>query len=289
METVDEPINDQSTTQDLTKKVRQLINTSSNRHHMGAEIVALGDEGLAILCSLAASERQLRTRLRWFFLGLMLAGPLIDIALIVILPRPRPAIYQVLTGGIRFLGIAGIVIASVRGMRTNRLLCCLDDVRLVGPLLDSVMLLSLDTQTNESLRRSLSRLLPQLRASDKPHLLPHHITALNRELARCHSWKWESSEGLDYALAILKALEQVGDETSLPAVEKVLATSKNEKVREAAEACLPFLQQRAVMGKHTLLRASNHNTADLLLPASGSIVHEPDTLLRAATEPASKT
>jgi len=81
-----------------------------------------------------------------------------------------------------------------------------------------------------------------------------------------------------------QALEQVGDETSLPTVEKLFETTDNDRVLKAAEACLPFLQQRAVLGKHTLLRAASHNTADLLLPAHGAAEPAPDMLLRAVSE-----
>ena len=132
--------------------------------------------------------------------------------------------------------------------------------------------------------QSLSSLLPRLQASDAKNLLPRHISILNNELTHRRTLKWKPRVGTDHILTVLKALEQVGDETSLTAVEKLVHITKSEKVREAAEACLPFLQQRAVLGKHTLLRAASHNTADLLLPAHGAAEPKSDTLLRAVSE-----
>ena len=69
------------------------------------------------------------------------------------------------------------------------------------------------------IRKSVSRLLPSLRADDTSWLLPRHIAVINREVSAWHTLKWAAPSATAYALVLLKALEQVGDETSVPAVK----------------------------------------------------------------------
>jgi hypothetical protein len=87
-------------------------------------------------------------------------------------------------------------------------------------------------------------------------------------------------------IAALRALEQVGDETALPVVEKLAKSAGDTQVRFAAQECLPFLQQRAdqVRVEQTLLRASGPgSSADVLLrPASNGAEAAPQQLLRAS-------
>jgi len=96
------------------------------------------------------------------------------------------------------------------------------------------------------------------------------------------------------------------DEKAIPYVEKLAAgegrAAKDSRVREAAEACLPFLRQRAEQERSRqtlLLRAAGVAGAPpdvLLRPASGATETEPQHLLRAsrsgedaATSPGSQT
>lgn len=76
----------------------------------------------------------------------------------------------------------------------------------------------------------------------------------------------------DLILAILRALEQVGDEKALPAVERLVEIEPYHKVGRAAEACLPALRQRVEQARlaQTLLRpasAPNAPSEVLLRPA----------------------
>jgi len=281
MEPADQSTTDQQTAE-LTKKVRQLIKASGKRQTAGAELVALGDEAIAILCCLVVIERKHLKRLnRGFSLVSALAWLTFCFS-----PRPHT------TKGYELVFLFTMIAWSCYlckmyldeyGRRATRLLMRLEDVRAVGPLLDAMVSHSDDISFISDIRRSLSSLLPRLQASDAKNLLPRHISILNNELTHRRTL-WKPRVGTDHILTVLKALEQVGDETSLTAVEKLVHITKSEKVREAAEACLPFLQQRAVLGKHTLLRAASHNTADLLLPAHGAAEPKSDTLLRAVSE-----
>ena len=264
----------------LTVEVKQLIKTSRNYEDAGAGFCALGPEAISILCSIVQAEGKRRSRLRWFFLSLNLLGPLINLILIAALPKGIREPYQFLTWGIAGIGAFGNVFLVSYGGRATKLLASLNDVRVVGPLLDAVTANYDNDSLKVSMRYSLSRLLPRLQSSDVSCLLPRHITALNAEIDFCRAWKWGTPGEVAYTLIVLKALEQVGDETSLPVVEKVFASVRHQQVREAAEACLPFLQARTVMGKNTLLRATSSDTTHLLLPARRGEGQGADVLLR---------
>ena len=149
------------------------------------------------------------------------------------------------------------------------------------PLLDA--LASRDARIVPSIRVSLTRLLPQLQSSDAYRLLPRHITALNKDLDICRSWEWEDAGNVEYALAVFQALEKIGDENSVQVLEQISLTTRNGKVRDAAVACLPFLRERAALGKNTLLRVARSDTLDLLLPAHSGATSEPKVLLRPHT------
>ena len=87
---------------------------------------------------------------------------------------------------------------------------------------------------------------------------------------------------LEFRLAILKALEQIGDAAAIPAVEHLAngyAYSANQRaLKAAAQECLPLLRANfgSVEANKTLLRASSAENA------------APETLLR-ASEPAPDT
>lgn len=123
---------------------------------------------------------------------------------------------------------------------------------------------------------SLVRNLKQLRASDSRLLGRSHRAALNTFLDMR-----EARKHREFLVAILKTLEQVGDDSSVPCVEKLAAsrprTASEIIVRQAAIDCLPFLQ----------LRAQSNRESSVLLRASASAREDPASLVRpaaAATE-----
>lgn len=86
-------------------------------------------------------------------------------------------------------------------------------------------------------------------------------------------------------LAVVKAMEQVGDETAIAPVRH-LTKSLWKPVREAAQECLPFLYQRAneQRASQGLLRpADNTATPDVLLRPAIETPDPPEQLLRATT------
>lgn len=158
-----------------------------------------------------------------------------------------------------------------------------DGVVSVGPLAEIL-------ETGYFPRRSpvyelLVTMLPRLTASDAKRIsqlqrrsLYRALTASNRRVDK------------NLKLAILKALEQIGDRGALPYVKRLATWSSDPQLRSAANDCLPFLMADAEMfnrsntylrpssateiGTETLLRASDTVT-------SGSDSTPPEELLRA--------
>jgi HEAT repeat protein len=154
----------------------------------------------------------------------------------------------------------------------------LDDLRLAAPL--ALMLVEDDKGVREAAAEALKRILPNVKASDAECLPEDAQRALAAGLKR-------GDDELFYA--ILSALEQVGGEAVIPAVEKVVRTevypdSYSRRKREAAESCLLALRQRAAESRQstTLLRPSAAgftDSANLVRPAE-SAANAAESLLR---------
>jgi hypothetical protein len=183
--------------------------------------------------------------------------------------------------------LLGTRIAGVRWNKTAGEIAKSGDVRMVGPLVEAYSALSL-SQENRPVREALTVLLPRLQASDARVLTEEHRQILNRVLGSgIPSYSREKNR---LVLAILKAYEQVGDGSALPFVERLASgrsAGVSREVREAAQACLPFLQERAERERASreLLRAASASDtpSDVLLrPAGGTIEADPQQLLRAS-------
>jgi len=180
------------------------------------------------------------------------------------------------TFGLSFRGLF-----RLKGLMNN--LANISDLRIAGPLVEIVALE--ESIANKMAAQLLTRLLPRFRASDAKLLTDGQHTALLRTLNRTNATP-------EYFVAVLKALEQIGDARALPVVESLAtgrrATIAPRRVQAAAQDCLPFLrvrcdQQRA---SQTLLRASDAagmQTDTLLRPAQGGGTTEATELLRPGT------
>jgi hypothetical protein len=155
-----------------------------------------------------------------------------------------------------------------------------DDIRIVGALAEARSF----PIAQEAVTQALIRLLPRMKASDAHLLNAEQKKALYTGLA-------STEEAL--ILTILKSLEQIGDGSALPYVEKLAYPSEkakvSEEVQEAARACLPFLTERAAeeQNRSTLLRASDGITTqpgELLRPAAATEETDPKLLLRATQQ-----
>ena len=126
----------------------------------------------------------------------------------------------------------------------------------------------------KELHATVKRLLPQIRADHAPHWSKEDKAALLLPLKRP---KYDR----ELALGCLKALEQVGDASAIPAVKKLLPkmypAQWKEGIALAAQECLFYLESNTgrFQQAETLLRASETATRpDILLRPAQSA---PDT------------
>lgn len=194
---------------------------------------------------------------------------------------------QLLLAALGALGLTFLL--SFRGLWKLRglmnALANVQDLRIAGPLLEIAAVE--DGSARGLAMQILRHLLPRFRASDARLLTDNQHTMLLRALTR-------QDAALEFVLAALKALEQIGDLRALPVVESLATgrrvTADPKRVQSAAQECLPYLlirceQQRA---SQTLLRASSSSStpaADLLRPAHGTGDTSSTELLRAGLSP----
>jgi len=169
----------------------------------------------------------------------------------------------------------------------GRRLAILDAPQAVGPLMD--VLSNCGMYRWSELRRALIHLLPRLKVSDTKWLLPRQRKMLLRILTSDERWPYYGGLwGSELKIAILRALEQIGDAKAIPTVERMARSAKDGRVRIAAQDCLPFLRERVEEEQigQNLLRASGPNIQmeTLLRPASGNTEDKPEQLLHPSCE-----
>jgi hypothetical protein len=256
------------------KKALEKLNSTQEDERMAAHasLDALGANKLDILLNLLKKEATDRRKRHPLVVAGIIAYLITAVLSIVIPPmfgkRPSFGLLKILlysSGAI----MAALAVSSAQKNAT-RALEGDDDKRIVG-----VWALALDYDDEQLValaRRKLLQFLPQLNASDAPLLDEEQRGILYNALNKRPDKK--DSNNTELHQAILKALQQVGDERALPHVEKLakgqgLAAAYPE-LKTAAEACLPFLKERVeqIRASQTLLRASSAFDA----PSSGSEV-----------------
>ena len=122
------------------------------------------------------------------------------------------------------------------------------DPKAIGVL--ALGMLTGDRGLKAASRNALLKLLPKAKASDAAFYDEEQMRALSTLLETV-----SHRQDTPFLIALLKAFEQIGDAKALDGVHN-LTLSKNSQVREAAEACLPALQQRVATQKrnNSLLR-----------------------------------
>ena len=145
------------------------------------------------------------------------------------------------------------------------------------PILLDSLTANASTSHRKAVLRALTALLPQMQASDAALLTSLHRYTLNVMLGQSRLPTWLAGAEYPFALALLKAYEQVGDAKAIPIVERLAKSrprnERQRKIQEAAEDCLPLLQAHV----------GGLDVAQSLLRASALDNHTPNTLLRAAT------
>lgn len=160
-------------------------------------------------------------------------------------------------------------------------LCNLDDKRCIGALIDvwhDDGIVKYGPTTRKVAAKALTRLLSRFNAEDGALLDEERRKRLREVLA--HGWfiGFGRRHGPEFTVAVMQALAQIGDWKSEPLVRALTITSKNSKVREAAETYLPYLQEVVVKQKVS---------AALLRASAAPAETKSETLLRAAHATAS--
>ena len=166
----------------------------------------------------------------------------------------------------------------------------LGGLKAIGPLLE-MRLATISAQDFAAIHGALIQLLPEMKASDANLLTARQRGYLYSLLQYETDFTTANSHNHTLCLAILKALEQIGDGKALPIVERLAEmktrNSRRLKVKQAANDCLPLLRANyvSVDANRTLLRASAAVTAapeTLLRPAPFVAESAPLQLLRAS-------
>jgi predicted kinase len=172
---------------------------------------------------------------------------------------------------------------SARHRRLAQRLAEIDDIHGVGRLAEA--LAWPDSEVRDLVAEALTRLLPRLKASDASLLNASQRTSLYQMLDLSNATTYA-----EFLVALLGALQQIGDRNAVPAVERLAAsepiTTRQARVKQAAIECLPYLHQAAEQNQYsqTLLRASSssNTSSDLLLRSvTTSAVNDEAQLLRA--------
>ena len=158
----------------------------------------------------------------------------------------------------------------------------------IGPLID-VMRSSPIGIGFQTIYPPLISLLTQVRDEDANCINHSQREFLCKSLKPPQDTRYTSGWNDDFRVAILKALEHIGDSQAIPIVEALANsdpdTSGERRVRDAARECQLRLWQHSgqVDAAETLLRASSRTAEKdrtLLRPASGKLETAPHELLR---------
>src|SRR5579884_1260446 len=112
------------------------------------------------------------------------------------------------------MGIMGAMAVSESYKRAARKLEKLDDIRAVGAWAEALEVP--DKEVRQMARKALTRLLPTLRASDA-----YRLNAEQRQCLAAHLLRAAREEEVDFIMLLLQALEQIGDSSAIPYVQKL--------------------------------------------------------------------
>lgn len=241
-----------------------------------------------VLALIDEERRRRQPRVRESLLRLARYGfaPVALVALVCYAAARSWAQVVLCVAGIAMVATLDRFVASHRLAEAARFLAGCSDKRVVGPLAEALEWPDGSLQVTAAL--ALTELLPRLRAHDSVVLNDTQRACLYRKLKTVRRGTWA-----DLQVAILQALEQVGDERAVAAVRHLAGTRPRSvdarRVVEAAQGCLPFLQSRSA-SRHdidTLLRAIVYagEPRELLLRPRDPALADPTTLPRPRPAP----
>lgn len=162
-------------------------------------------------------------------------------------------------------------------------------IRAAGALLDTFQ--QEDQKVHQAAKEGLTEILPRFQPADADLLTPAQRAALVRQLnlpllhigvKRGASASAAYRRNVEFRIAILKALAQIGDESALPIVQRLACSEAKSdvqrRIQAAAATALPDL----------LLRVEQQHSHQTLLRASDASANEPESLLRAASGSSAK-
>lgn len=226
------------------------------------------------LLNAVAENRRVRTRRALYVVGAY-GAIFVLLALAGIISGHRWQVtYNLLIQGMVQLGIGLVAFDATANVRKSTVTALGQsaDPRMAGAF--ALCLSDQSAEIRKAASNVLKELLPKLQESDRSRFSSAEREALVKALG-----------GKDEALtlAILKALEQIGDDQALARVQELSARG-SAAVRSAAADCLPFLQARAEEARQarTLLRASQPEPSgdELLRPAQAEPETPTEQLLR---------
>jgi hypothetical protein len=177
----------------------------------------------------------------------------------------------------------GFLAAASQGQKSAaKTLAEVDDIQCVGVLAEAMEYTDkhgkVDIETRTVAESALIRLLPRVQATDRELFSLEQRLCLNKALLR---------DNKPLTLAILSAYEQVGDESCIGPVEKILAGKSalngDEALNRAATHCLVALKENVETQRlsRTLVRPFMGSTDETLLrPVEGSSQTDTSLLLR---------
>jgi hypothetical protein len=183
-------------------------------------------------------------------------------------------------------GVFGAAAAVSKALRdATGHLVAFNDPRVAGPLAEGLWLGDRDFALVCS--RRLIEVLPLLRPEHAAYQSEEQKQSIVRILKGPFPLETENEK---LVISTLKAMEQIGDATAMPLIQRLCTLPKDEyprfearleRIRSAARECLPFVEQRieADRARQTLLRPAEAGSDELLRPA-GSAVSNPEELLR---------
>lgn len=242
----------------------------------------------AIRALLEPRLRKRRALDRWLW-RLLLAMPLVYLVGLLVLFWFLPSVSRGNRSAASMIGMAvfggipqlvmGVSLAFTGAKAEVAALLRIDDRRVIPILLD-VRAYSGEEQ-KRSIRTQLIRLLASLQATDCALLDAEHRAKLHEAMAYCDNRLLGGKLDTEYILAVLAALQQIGDHTSLPIVERLAKSAVNPRIREATQECLPSLLDRDTRQGQTLLHPAMkpEAAADELLRAAASVAETESALL----------
>jgi hypothetical protein len=200
--------------------------------------------------------------------------------------HPPPGLFAIIAAGLFSITFGFGIYLRLSVSRFHNIaperLSQIDDRRAVGPLLEALDIP--DTKTRRAVTTALIRLLPQLREDDGRLLTDTQREGLYRALEppKLLGFSQPGQYDKNLVVAVLQALEQIGEEYAIPHVEALERSSPYVSVRKAAKTCRSHLESRyqteQIRARRTLLRAAQmEDRTALELPRTAPPPATPDT------------